>query len=163
MAGMLQSFAAIATLLFVALLRSADAEAQPQGTQIGSDVVVERVSVIDTRELWHLGVPQHVISRIGKPPGGVIGLWQYDSESGLRNEGWITICLIMDGFGDLAETPVALRVWSKSPTVATINEQPPGANRAVSFAITVNEERFFLSHTADGRVFLNDELVGEIR
>jgi hypothetical protein len=159
----LQSLAIVLATLGLALISIGNADAQPQGIRVGSNLIVERVSEISTQELWHLGVPQHATSRLGEPPGGAIGLWEYDGESGLHDDGWFAICLIMVGFGDIAETPVALRVWSRAYHVVTIAERSPGDGRVVSFGVGVDRVMFVLSHDAAGAVFVDDDLAGEIR
>jgi hypothetical protein len=159
----LQSLATIAAMLVLTFASSAVANAQPQGIRVGSSLIVEPVSEISTRELWHLGVPKHVISKLGKPPGGAVGVWDYDWESTRHDNGWVAICLIMTGFGDIAEAPVAIRVWSKGRGAVAISEQAAEGDRVVSFGVSIDGERFLLSHTAAGAVFVNDEPVGDIR
>lgn len=163
MTKVLQSLVVAAALLTAGFFHAANAEAQPQGLRVGANLIVERVSEIDSRELWHLGIPKHAFSSMGKPPGGAVGMWTYGSESAPHEAGWFAVCLVLDGFGDVAETPVALRVWSKTQVTPTIVEQPPEAGRAVSFEIAIGQDRFVLSHTPSGTVFVNDQAMGEIR
>lgn len=150
-------------MLVLAAESNTAATAQPQGIEVGSDLIVERVSEVSTQELWHLGIPEHIISKLGKPPGGAIGVWDYDWESRRHDNGWVAICLIMAGFGDIAETPVAIRVWSKGRGAVEVNEQAPEDDHVVSFGISIDGEKFLLSHTAAGAVFVNSEPVGDIR
>ena len=158
-----QLLVTVAAMFVLAAVSSGDADAQPHGVPVGPNLIVERVSEISTQELWHLGFPEHVISKLGKPPGGAIGVWEYDWESRRHIDGWGAICLIMAGFGDIAETPVAIRVWSKGRDAVAISERAPDGDRVVSFDVTIDQEKFLLSHTAAGTVFVNDEQVGEIR
>ena len=155
--------ARVAGLLVGLAILTAGAQAQPSGIRIAPDLIVETVSEIDTGQLWHLSPPEHQPSKQGKPPGGIIGVWTYSDESGLYKDGWIAICLIMDGFGDIAETPVAIRVWAKSRAKPRITERAHGGDHALSFEIKVGADSFILAHTPLGVVFVNDQKVGEIR
>lgn len=158
-----QHVAISAILLALSLVCGPAAQADPSGVRVSAGLIAEPVSEIGADELWHLSTPQHVFSKHGAAPGGVIGVWTYDRESGLRDGGWVAVCLIMDGFGDVAERPVAIRIWAQTYAAARITERPPGANRSVAFEIGVGTETVLLSHTPEGQVFLGDHAIGQIR
>lgn len=149
----------IAALISSFLLAS-EAAAQPDGLRVAPDLIVETVEEVSSEELWHLSVPQHFFSKSGRPPGGVIALWIYDRESRPSDGDWIAVCLLMDGFGDIAEKPVAIRVWGRSPAKPAVTERTPDAGSAVLFDVTLNQNSFTLSHTPLGAVFVNSEKIG---
>lgn len=156
-------FTGLAAALVSASLLAPVATAQPDGMRIGSDLIVETIDRISSEDLWHLAVPQHVPSKSGNPPGGVIGLWNYGRENRRTDGDWFAVCILMDGFGDIAERPVAMRVWSRSPANASVIERPPGVGLAVAFEVAVGQSKFTVSHTPMGEVRLNDQKIGQIQ
>lgn len=144
-------------------LAASAAQAQPAGLRITPDQIVETVTEIAASELWRLSTPEYHYGRIGKPPGGVIGVWTYGRESQLARDDWFAVCLVIDGFGDIAETPVAVRVWGRSSGQVSVAERAPEAGTVQTFELAVGSGRLVLSHTALGLVYVNGHQVGEIR
>jgi len=153
----------LAAALMSASLLISEAAAQPDGRQVAPDLIIETVDQVSAEELWHLSFPQHVVSKVGKPPGGVIGLWNYGRENRRTDGGWFAVCILLDGFGDIGEKPVAIRVWSRSPADATVTERLPDQTSAMLFEVAVGQSTFTISHTPMGAVFLNGEKIGQIQ
>lgn len=156
-------FAGLTAVLASASLLTSEAVAQPTGLQVAPDLIIETVDQISAEELWHLSIPQHVASKVGKPPGGVVGLWNYGRENRRTDGGWFAVCILLDGFGDIGEKPVAIRVWSRSPSDATVTERSPDQASAMIVEVAVNQSRFTISHTPMGTVFLNGDRIGQIQ
>jgi hypothetical protein len=73
-----------------------------------SVVDVEVVSHIDISDLWHARNP--IVLR--DPSGLVVGVWPSDLESAALKDGKVLAAFAIAGVGDVAETPVAVRIWS---------------------------------------------------
>lgn len=79
--------------------------------QKNTEVKFELISSIEPKELWS-AIPQETIY---SKAGAVIVFWGGNIENAVQSDdGWTYIGFIMAGLGDIAESPVAARVWSKN-------------------------------------------------
>lgn len=152
---------ALATWAVVAAV-GADAFAQPGGKRIAEGLVVEPISEIGVADLWRLSVPVNIVSKKGKPPGGVVAIWNFNGENAPRDGDWQAVGVIVDGFGDIAEKPVGLRVWAKQGAPIVAAELAPEPGYAVLFSVSIGKMKFALAHTPAGQVLIDGDAIGAI-
>jgi hypothetical protein len=99
-------------ILVATILNSEFAEGQKL---IGNSESVrfEKVDCISVKDLWSFARSEHVYSEIG----AVLGYWEYDVEDAPRQGEWVAIGIVLAGFGDIGEKPVAAIVWTNGDVV----------------------------------------------
>lgn len=91
---------------------------------LGSQFRVEIVQEIPINQIWQMKFVGRITSRYG-----TIGYWRFDPESAPVAGDWTGSGLILAGFGDVAETPIGVRLWSKIPSVLLLEESVKLSNR----------------------------------
>ena len=149
--------APIASLLYVLSLCIDPAYAEPRGVRIGSELIVEPVEQVTTEELWHLRAAKYYLPVRDAGGAAVLAVWDYDSESGIRDEAWLAICLAIVGTGDVGETPVALRIWAKARDVIDYKIQgvEPGTGKISEYEVSIGPQKISIANTQLGTVFIN--------
>lgn len=81
---------------------------EKQWVKLGNGFAAEKIDHVEPADLWHSTNGNTYRSSDGL----VVGFWPIDPESANRNGEWIMVGLLLSGLGDIAETPVAVRLWS---------------------------------------------------
>lgn len=129
----------------------------------------ELVSSVSPAELWH-STQRSIL-------GGVASIiyFDFDREDAPKKDGWTAQGLVLGGLGDLDSKPIAIRLWSKMPSHLDINaskELSVQKNAAVALFETEASncgrktvcpaQRFQFSVTGDGKVLVDDKLIGSV-
>lgn len=86
--------------------------------QLGNGLAAEKISHIEPADLWHSASENTYRSSDGL----IVGFWPIDPESAKREDGWTMVGLVLSGLGDVAESPLAIRLWSKEQLSFGANE-----------------------------------------
>lgn len=127
---------------------------------------------ISPYELWH--ATAHPAA--GERAIASITYYEMDPEDTVEKEGWSLQGWIIGGLGDLGSTPIAIRLWTRDSFEVLLRE---GKNTIVAgttvekttavFAIRPKEckekkpckdRRFSVSIAGDGKVYINEKLIG---
>lgn len=102
----------VRALLAVALLPLV-AEAAP--LQISTNVFVDVLESVPTRELWNAAKPDVV-----EAGAAIVDSRMFDPEARPRNGMWYGCAIVMIGTSDLGIKPVAVRIWTARPCEVTV-------------------------------------------
>ena len=156
--------------LYTFVFVSTASYAETDRMELGNGLVAEPIVSITPFDLWHSA--SEIIFR--STDGFVVGFWPADTESAERRGGLIALGIVLVGFGNAAEIPVALKLWSSDQLVFAKTESDSYGDRnnrpALFFyqngCLDVDRRSCKLAAivitTEDNAVLINGKLAGTI-
>lgn len=122
---------------------------------------IEPIKSVTPYELWHSTLHPFI------GDGVSLQLYQFDPEDAAQRNGKKVCGIVLGGNGDLASTPVAVRLWSRSGCTIDAKKSGPSKRDGGSMSLTLMEnsrkETIEFRINADGKMLVNEKIIGSVQ